>query len=66
MICPTCDKEAVVSCKCPLGDSVCENGHTWFRCPGCGLAVVGQEADHSLGFEGNLCPMCKLNIGGNL
>ena len=43
--CPTCHEPAVVTCRCPLGDSECKNGHHWHRCPVHGVVLLG-AADH--------------------
>jgi hypothetical protein len=44
--CPVCHEPAVMTCRCPLGDSSCKNGHQWHRCPVHGVVLLG-SADHS-------------------
>jgi len=31
-ICPVCGEKPKMNCKCPRGDSWCENGHSWHTC----------------------------------
>jgi len=44
--CPQCGELSVLTCKCMLRDSVCQNGHHWFYCAQHGIKIQG-EADHS-------------------
>jgi hypothetical protein len=45
--CPICGEKAISSCRCPRGDSTCENGHEWHRCTIHNSIVIG-PSDHSL------------------
>jgi hypothetical protein len=45
--CPVCGAGAKACCKCPLADTVCQNGHHWHRCLVHDVVVVG-EADHAI------------------
>lgn len=45
-LCPVCLQEAVVTCRCPLQDSQCANGHEWHRCLVHDRIVLG-PSDHA-------------------
>jgi len=44
--CPVCHEPAVVTCRCPLSDSKCKNGHEWHWCPVHRVVVMG-ASDHT-------------------
>jgi hypothetical protein len=44
--CPECGKESVMTCRCFMADSTCENGHQWHTCVKHGIKVKG-HGDHS-------------------
>ena len=59
--CPVCGKEAELHCKCPLGDSICPEGHEWHRCLLHDKVLIG-PSDHSKGTMDCHCedkPTCK-------
>lgn len=45
-LCPVCKEPAVITCKCPIGDSECKNGHEWHRCL-VHKKIVQGPSDHS-------------------
>lgn len=53
--CPVCHEPAVRSCRCPVGDSECKNGHRWYHCPVHGKVFqgAGNHGSNSLGCQ---CP----------
>ena len=59
-ICPVCEKPRKSSCKCPRGDSKCENGHTWHVCTVHQKIVLG-SSDHSLPTN-----TCTCGVGSRL
>ena len=44
--CPICHQPPKVRCRCPRGDSTCENGHEWHTCMIHHVIVLGLS-DHS-------------------
>jgi hypothetical protein len=53
--CPVCHEPAVKSCRCPVGDSECKNGHKWYHCPVHGTVFQG-SGNHGSGSLGCQCP----------
>lgn len=44
--CPVCHEPPEITCKCPLSDSQCKNGHDWHYCLVHDKVVLG-KSDHS-------------------
>lgn len=44
-LCPTCNEESTLTCRCPRRDSCCKNGHTWHTCTVHHVLVIG-GSDH--------------------
>lgn len=52
-LCPICEQPGRTTCRCPRGDTECENGHRWHRCEVHRRVVIG-ESDHAK--SGCSCP----------
>ncbi len=52
-LCPVCKEPPKITCKCPISDSTCANGHHWHICQA-HFVVVPRLGRH--GFEGCSCP----------
>lgn len=59
-ICPICHLKAKRQCKCPIGDMVCENNHSWFYCPADNNLIIGC-ANHFGNLLDCQCKSCSVN-----
>lgn len=55
-LCPICEQPGRNTCRCPRGDTACENGHHWHRCEVHRQVVIG-ESDHAK--SGCSCPAAQ-------
>lgn len=45
-LCPICNEEPEMTCRCFMADSICKNKHEWHTCVTHGVKVLGR-GDHT-------------------